>query len=62
VVTSITDAGSVGSRVVSDLNQSGKATTHSVLFAFNSAELDREAKPVLDSVAQYLTSNSLLSG
>ena len=49
--------GTAGAQVVSALKQTGEATTHSILFAFNSAELDREARPVLDSVAQYLKAN-----
>jgi outer membrane protein OmpA-like peptidoglycan-associated protein len=57
MATAISDAGTSGAQIVSALEQNGKATTHAILFAFNSAQLDREAKPVLDSVAQYLKSN-----
>lgn len=57
MATAIGDSGSAGSQVVSALKQTGEATTHAILFAFNSAELDREAKPVLDSVTQYLKNN-----
>jgi len=57
MATSISDSGSSGRQVVAALGQSGEATTHAVLFAFNSAEIDRESKPVLDSVAQFLKDN-----
>ena len=51
--TAFRDA-SAGSDVVAALKQSGEATTHAIQFAFNSSALDSGAKPVLDSVAQYL--------
>jgi outer membrane protein OmpA-like peptidoglycan-associated protein len=54
MVTSISDTSGSGADVVAQLKQSGEATTHAILFAFNSATLDSGAKPVLDSVAQYL--------
>ncbi len=57
MATAISDSGSAGAQVVSALKHAGEATTHAILFAFNSADLDREAKPVLDSVAQYLKVN-----
>ena len=61
IVTGVNDEQSEGSHVVSDLSHSGEAVTHSILFAFNSAELDEEAKPVLSSVAQYLIANPRIS-
>jgi outer membrane protein OmpA-like peptidoglycan-associated protein len=57
MATAISDSGTAGAQVISALKQTGKSTTHSILFAFNSADLDREATPVLDSVAQYLKAN-----
>jgi outer membrane protein OmpA-like peptidoglycan-associated protein len=54
MVTSISDSATSGDQVVASLKASGEATTHAILFAFNSATLDPGAKPVLDSVAQYL--------
>jgi outer membrane protein OmpA-like peptidoglycan-associated protein len=51
--TAFRDAGA-GADVVAALKQSGEATTHAIRFAFNSFALDPGAKPVLDSVAQYL--------
>jgi flagellar motor protein MotB len=57
MVTSISDSGTSGGLLVAQLKKNGKAVTHAVLFAFNSSNLDREAKPVLDSVAQYLQAN-----
>ena len=53
MTTSITDAGA-GAEVVDALRSSGHATTHAVLFAFDSATLDPGAKPVLDDVARWL--------
>ena len=57
MVTALNDAGGEGSAVVAALKQSGEATTHAVLFGFDSANVDVGAKPVLDSVAQYLKAN-----
>jgi outer membrane protein OmpA-like peptidoglycan-associated protein len=54
IVTSIADQAFTDRQVVSELSRSGEATTHAILFAYNSANLNPEAKPVLDSVAQYL--------
>lgn len=59
--TAISDAGTAGSQVVSELKQTGEATTHSILFAFNSAELDPEALPVLTNLAAYLRANPKLA-
>jgi outer membrane protein OmpA-like peptidoglycan-associated protein len=56
MTTSITDTGA-GAEVVDALKSSGQATTHAVLFAFNSADLDPGAKPVLDDVARWLKGN-----
>lgn len=57
VVTSI-DAGFAGHEIVNELSKNGEATTHAILFAFDSAELEDEAKPLLDSVARFLTTNA----
>jgi len=57
VVTSLNDAGSDGGAIVASLKASGEATTHAILFGSNSADVDATAKPVLDSVAQYLKAN-----
>jgi len=54
--TAISD-GAAGADVVASLKSSGEATTHAILFGFNSAEFGSDAKPVLDSVAQYLKDN-----
>ena len=54
MATSIGDSATSGTLLVAALKKSGEATTHAILFAFNSAGLDQEAKPVLSSVAQYL--------
>jgi outer membrane protein OmpA-like peptidoglycan-associated protein len=59
MATSIAQSRSAGSQVVASLRQSGEATTHAILFAFNSAVLDREALPVLEGVAQYLKAEPL---
>jgi OOP family OmpA-OmpF porin len=56
MTTSITDTGA-GAEVVDALKSSGQATTHAVLFAFDSATLDAGAKPVLDDVARWLKGN-----
>jgi len=57
MATSIRDSGSAAAEVVSTLKHAGEATTHDVLFTLGSANLDNEAKPVLDSVVQYLKAN-----
>jgi outer membrane protein OmpA-like peptidoglycan-associated protein len=57
MATAISDPALAGKQLVSALGQSGEATTHAILFAFDSAVLDREAKPVLDAVAQHLKAN-----
>lgn len=57
MATAISDSGTAGAQLVSTLKTTGEATTHAILFAFNSAELDSDAKPVLDDVAAYMKSN-----
>jgi outer membrane protein OmpA-like peptidoglycan-associated protein len=61
MVTALNDAGGEGGAVVAALKTSGEATTHAILFGFNSANVDVTAKPVLDSVAQYLKANPAVS-
>jgi outer membrane protein OmpA-like peptidoglycan-associated protein len=56
MTTSITDSGA-GAEVVDALKASGQATTHAILFGFDSAGLDPGAKPVLDDVARWLKGN-----
>ncbi len=43
--------------LVDQLKQKGIATTHGILFAFNSAELNDQSKPILNALAEYLKSN-----
>lgn len=43
--------------LVTQLQAKGIATTHNILFAFNSATLNDQSKPLLDSVANYLKQN-----
>jgi outer membrane protein OmpA-like peptidoglycan-associated protein len=57
IVTSITDASLGGVKIIDDLKKTGVAVSHSILFDFNSANIDRAGRPVLDSVADYLKSN-----
>jgi outer membrane protein OmpA-like peptidoglycan-associated protein len=42
------------------LEQASQATTHAILFAFNSAELNPNSKPVLDTLAEFLKSQPAL--
>lgn len=56
MVTAINDASGDGG-VVAALKKSGEATTHAILFGFNSTNVDPGAKPVLESLAQYLKAN-----
>ncbi len=42
--------------LVDQLKQKGVATTHAILFAFNSAELNDQSKPILNALADYLKS------
>lgn len=60
MVTAINDAPS-GSSVVQQLTDKGEATTHAILFATNSADIDPGAKPVLGAVAAYLQANPKVS-
>jgi outer membrane protein OmpA-like peptidoglycan-associated protein len=53
MTTSISD-GAAGADVVGALKSSGQATTHAILFTFDSAVLDPGAKPVLDDLARWL--------
>ena len=53
MTTAINDA-PAGNSVVTDLKDKGEATTHAILFATNSADIDAVGKPVLDSIAAYL--------
>jgi len=54
MATAIADSRASGPQLVASLRQNGEATTHAILFAFDSAVLDRESLPVLEGVAQYL--------
>jgi outer membrane protein OmpA-like peptidoglycan-associated protein len=56
MTSSISDK-SAGAEVVDALKSSGQATSHDILFAFNSATLDSGAKPVLDDVARWMKGN-----
>lgn len=53
-LVSVNDVKAVDSRMVESLRKTGTATTHAILFAFNSAQLTAESTPVLDGVADYL--------
>ena len=55
--TAINDPGLARQAVVESLTRSGQATTHAVLFTFDSAELAGGWKPVLDGVIDYLRAN-----
>jgi outer membrane protein OmpA-like peptidoglycan-associated protein len=57
LVTALNDASGAAGAVVAALKSSGQATTHAILFGFDSANVDVSAKPVLDSLAQYLKDN-----
>jgi len=43
--------------LIADLRDSGSATTHALLFAFNSADIEPDSKPVLEEIARDLRSN-----
>ncbi len=45
-------------RVIKDLEQNGVATTHAILFAFNSAKLQNVSKRILNGIAVYLTKSA----
>jgi len=57
IVPSFNYAEASGKNLVTQLQQKGEATTHAIFFAFNSAELKNESKPILNTVAQYLKIN-----
>jgi outer membrane protein OmpA-like peptidoglycan-associated protein len=44
--------------LLTGLKQTGEATSHAILFAFNSAELKNESRSILDALADYLKTNS----
>jgi outer membrane protein OmpA-like peptidoglycan-associated protein len=44
-------------RVVSSLETTGKGSTHSITYDFNSSDLSAESEPLLNSVVQYLNSH-----
>jgi outer membrane protein OmpA-like peptidoglycan-associated protein len=46
-----------GARVVSSLEKTGKGTTHSITYDFNSSDIPMESDPLLRSVVQYLKNN-----
>ena len=60
VVDSFTLPGAAATNVVEQLKQKGIATTHNILFAFNSSELTDQSKPVLNSLAEYLKANPVV--
>lgn len=43
--------------LLKQLETKGVATTHAILFAFNSADLSNESRPTLNAVADYLKAN-----
>ncbi|MBZ5524605.1 MAG: OmpA family protein [Acidobacteriia bacterium] len=57
IVTSFSYPEASGKNLVDQLKQQGVATTHAVLFAFNSAELSAESRPILNALADYLKAN-----
>jgi len=57
MVTSISDADASDKQLVANLASSGVATTHAILFAFGSAEVDQSSKATIDAVVQYLKAN-----
>ncbi len=57
MATSFSDAGAVERAIVAGLSQTGKAATNAILFGYNSAAIDKESRPVLDGLAQYLQAN-----
>ncbi|RTL42655.1 MAG: OmpA family protein [Candidatus Melainabacteria bacterium] len=42
-------------RLIKDLEKNGVATSHAILFAFNSAKLQSSSKQILNGIATYLT-------
>lgn len=47
-----------GQRIVNQLKHTGEATTHAILFDFDSSKLKPQSKPILDEVAKYLGQES----
>jgi outer membrane protein OmpA-like peptidoglycan-associated protein len=58
MVTAISDSAKSEQQLVVNLQQAGEATTHAILFVFNSAEIQPDSEPVIASVGQYLKSNT----
>lgn len=61
VVTSFTSPEAGGRTLIKELEQQGVATTHTILFAFNSADLNAQSKPILNVLAAYLKANPKIS-
>ena len=57
MVTSISDGAASDKQLVASLASSGVATTHAILFAFGSADIDQSSKATIDALAQYLKAN-----
>lgn len=57
VLTSVYDPAAVGQSIADALDNASAATTGTILFAFNSADIAPESKPVLDALAVYLKGN-----
>jgi len=57
MATAIRDTTQSNQQLVADLKSTGIATTHAILFDFNSAAIQPQSKAVIDSVAQYLKAN-----
>jgi outer membrane protein OmpA-like peptidoglycan-associated protein len=57
IVDSFSDPEASARNLVDQLKQKGIATTHGILFAFNSAELNDQSKPILNALAEYLKGN-----
>jgi outer membrane protein OmpA-like peptidoglycan-associated protein len=57
-VPSFSYSGADARNLLAELKQTGEATSHAVLFAFNSAELKSESRSILDALADYLKTNS----
>jgi outer membrane protein OmpA-like peptidoglycan-associated protein len=54
VLTSFAYPDASAKNLLDQLEKSGVATTHAVLFAFNSAELSAESKPILNVLAEHM--------
>jgi flagellar motor protein MotB len=57
IVDSFSLPGASAASVVRQLQDKGVATTHNILFAFNSSELNDQSMPILNAVAEYLKAN-----